>query len=60
MKAKINRTVLELIQGDITDQTADVIVNAANAALLLGLGLKFNSLPRFVICLFSENFENES
>ncbi len=39
MKAKINRTVLELIQGDITEQTADVIVNAANAALQMGGGV---------------------
>ena len=39
MKVKINSTVLELIQGDITDQTTDVIVNAANAALQLGGGV---------------------
>jgi O-acetyl-ADP-ribose deacetylase (regulator of RNase III) len=39
MKAKINNTVLELIQGDITDQITDAIVNAANAALQLGGGV---------------------
>ena len=39
MNTKINHTVLELIQGDITEQTADVIVNAANAALQMGGGV---------------------
>jgi len=39
MKAKINNTFLELVQGDITDQTTDAIVNAANAALQMGGGV---------------------
>jgi O-acetyl-ADP-ribose deacetylase (regulator of RNase III) len=39
MKAKINNTALELVQGDITDQTTDAIVNAANAALQMGGGV---------------------
>ena len=39
MKAKINNTFLELVQGDLIDQTTDTIVNAANAALQLGGGV---------------------
>jgi O-acetyl-ADP-ribose deacetylase (regulator of RNase III) len=39
MKAKINCTAIELVQGDITDQTTDAIVNAANAALQMGGGV---------------------
>ena len=39
MKITINSTVLELIQGDITEQTTDAIVNAANAALQMGCGV---------------------
>lgn len=39
MNVKINNTVLELINGDITNQTTDAIVNAANAALQLGGGV---------------------
>lgn len=39
MKVKINKTFLELNQGDITNQTTDAIVNAANASLQLGGGV---------------------
>ena len=39
MKTKINCTVLELVQGDITLQTTDAIVNAANTALQMGGGV---------------------
>ncbi len=39
LKVKIRNTVLELMQGDITDLDTDAIVNAANAALQLGGGV---------------------
>ncbi|MFA5365307.1 MAG: macro domain-containing protein [Candidatus Bathyarchaeia archaeon] len=39
MKTRINNTNLELAQCDITDQTTDAIVNAANTALQLGGGV---------------------
>jgi O-acetyl-ADP-ribose deacetylase (regulator of RNase III) len=39
MKIKVNNTFLELVQGDITDQTTDAIVNAANTLLQLGGGV---------------------
>ena len=39
VKAKINKTILELTKGDITDQETDAIVNAANTALQLGGGV---------------------
>ncbi|MHA1276101.1 MAG: macro domain-containing protein [Candidatus Helarchaeota archaeon] len=39
MKVKINEAVLELVEGDLTEQTTDAIVNAANAQLILGGGV---------------------
>lgn len=39
MKKKIKNSVLELVEGDITDIKADAIVNAANTRLILGGGV---------------------
>ena len=39
MQVKINKTILELTQGNITDLDTDAIVNAANTALQLGGGV---------------------
>jgi O-acetyl-ADP-ribose deacetylase len=39
MKADIANSVLELLDGDITEMDTDAIVNAANAQLILGGGV---------------------
>ena len=39
MITRINNSIIELTQGDITDQTTDAIVNASNASLQLGGGV---------------------
>lgn len=39
MKTKINQTVIELVTGDITQETTEAIVNAANSRLAGGAGV---------------------
>lgn len=39
MKVQINKSEIELIDGDLTEQATDAIVNAANAQLVLGGGV---------------------
>ncbi|MCG8604668.1 macro domain-containing protein [bacterium] len=39
MQVTINSRVLALVEGDITEQTTDAIVNAANSSLILGAGV---------------------
>ena len=36
---KIRKSIIKIIQGDITEQETDVIVNAANSQLILGSGV---------------------
>jgi len=39
MELQVNRTVLALVEGDLTEQDVDAVVNAANSALQLGGGV---------------------
>lgn len=39
MKVKIEKAVLELVKGDITEMSTEAIVNAANARLVMGGGV---------------------
>ena len=39
MKIAVNRSEIELIQGDITESDSDAIVNAANSLLVMGAGV---------------------
>jgi len=39
MQCNINNSILELVQGDITELDTDAIVNAANSQLILGGGV---------------------
>ncbi|MGW8258437.1 MAG: macro domain-containing protein, partial [Thermoguttaceae bacterium] len=39
MRVEINKSVLELLQGDVTTQEVDAVVNAANSRLAGGGGV---------------------
>lgn len=38
-KFQVNQSIISLVQGDITEQSTDAIVNAANSQLVLGAGV---------------------
>jgi O-acetyl-ADP-ribose deacetylase (regulator of RNase III) len=46
MQRTINNSILELVQGDITELATDAIVNAANAQLILGGGVAGGAIKR--------------
>jgi O-acetyl-ADP-ribose deacetylase (regulator of RNase III) len=39
LQIQVHNSTLQLEQGDITDSSADAIVNAANSDLILGAGV---------------------
>jgi len=39
MQIQVKDKILELVEGDITEQSTDAIVNAANSSLVLGAGV---------------------
>ena len=60
MKVDVNNSIVELVEGDITEMQTEAIVNAANAQLVLGGGVAGaikrrggqTGLEKVVFCLF--------